>query len=821
MKKVIVLFDNVVTRFWMIFLATILGVSFICKAMYNMDDFPFFEYTKGLDIVLVVTLLIGYIMLFKFHSFIENKVPYTILLFLFGVVAIGFVMMVPIEPISDPKEVVNGALMFARGDIDGILSSEYMQYIMKNMKVAIFYALFILPFPKTVIALRLVNVFFYLLVVIFTGKICKNLYKDYEKTAFIIVASFFPLIFYCNQVYFDMPVLCAGTIALYFYTKEKSVTNITLAAIFVGIASYLRVLGFLFAIAIMIDYVFHSIHNRKENGCRVNYKSFLTIVIIILAIVFFFVGVDFIINYMFSAEGSSKESIWALFWMGINEPEFGMMHNEYLAEAQNKSFFDFIDLLCSRSFTQNLSLFGKKILWTWTQGTYQCQRYGFGYDVEDITGKFIYNTPLVSRFANTSLLLPATLISICRAQYMALMILMLIGVFSIIVRKQFDLYRVFVYLFFGTFWILVFYEMKSRYVFHLVSSMCILAVFGLINLQTHKYSIESIYTSNKVQIKRYAKIVFLLLMIISIITLTIHRRTIIAQDVKENQRQNANVYCQQSGLNIVERNISISNISREYEFLYIADTHAVASSMDELPAWNTTTDSRREMFKNALGVESRAQFETWINVCNALQVDALLLGGDIIDYGDDENIDWLKKQLSVLQAPYLYTLGNHDSFDVINDKQNHDNAKLKELFLDNDLDCAYMEYDEFIVCQVDDSLNRVSQTALDKFKEVYSMGKPIILVTHVPLYTENNIDFKMTTEELRGEDRLIGYGLDYEMDEYTKEFFDLVTASDSPVKLVLDGHVHFNHEDMLNETMPQYTVGSATDGQAYLIKITQ
>lgn len=55
--------------------------------------------------------------------------------------------------------------------------------------------------------------------------------------------------------------------------------------------------------------------------------------------------------------------------------------------------------------------------------------------------------------------------------------------------------------------------------------------------------------------------------------------------------------------------------------------------------------------------------------------------------------------------------------------------------------------------------------------------------------------------------------------EVTGEFIDLVLAKESPVVLVLAGHIHFYHRDMLNERVPQIVTGAAFEGEGLYITL--
>ena len=187
-----------------------------------------------------------------------------------------------------------------------------------------------------------------------------------------------------------------------------------------------------------------------------------------------------VVNENFRIENAEDESIWTLFWMGINEEKFGFMNGK--VASGKKSFNDFYELLISRNVKQNVRLFGRKILWTWSQGTYQAQRYGFGED-RTVLEKYGYETPLTGVLMSDFSFLRKFINAFCRAQYMSLFFFMILGLLSIRKDKEtIDKYRMMVYLMFGTFLVLTFYEMKSRYVMHCLIPMMLIAIEGMNNL---------------------------------------------------------------------------------------------------------------------------------------------------------------------------------------------------------------------------------------------------------------------------------------------------------------------------------------------------
>lgn len=477
MHKIVNFIDKTVRRFWIVLCIIIFAVALVIKAKYSFQDFPYFERNTIFDIIFLALFVILYMILYKNKGIIEKKIKYWMLWLFFGILGVLFVVLVPIKPFSDMQHVVNGALLFAKRDINGILNSEYLQNITKNMKVSGFYALFIAFFPKTHMSLKIVNVFFYLLIAHFMSLIAYNMNFKYSKMVYIFVASFLPLILYCNHVYYDLPTLLMCTIGVYFYTKGKDRKNMLLCGLCLGIGASLRILAYLFLIAIIVDYVFYYKKEIFNKHCNQ--------LIILLCFVIISVGIpkicDLGVNTFFRVEGAQDESIWDLFWMGINEEEFGFKHNE-IQDGTKKSFSDFYELLISRDVEQNCKLFGRKIFWEWSQGTYQAQRYAFGAEIfgksnEEQLAKFQYVTPVTQFFLNDGQIVRRIINSLCRAQYLALFLFMIIGMFNM-KDDEMDQYRMFIYLMFGTFLVLFFYELKSRYVLHCLIPMIVLALRG-------------------------------------------------------------------------------------------------------------------------------------------------------------------------------------------------------------------------------------------------------------------------------------------------------------------------------------------------------
>lgn len=274
---------------------------------------------------------------------------------------------------------------------------------------------------------------------------------------------------------------------------------------------------------------------------------------------------------------------------------------------------------------------------------------------------------------------------------------------------------------------------------------------------------------------------------------------------------------------VYQENIVIPALTKSYRFLYLSDVHVIIKSRVEIGCFGNT-DARMDGFKNNKGKSSYEQFPYWVQYAN-YNVDALLMGGDIIDYLSDENVNYIKDNLKKLKIPYLYTMGNHDSYVPWDDIGFiGDDKNLLGLFRKGNTEVQIQDYGDFNVVSVNDyaeaGLAKISKKALKEFKKVYNTDKPMILIVHVPLCTENTDALKEQTVKTWGSPLLFGENCGYDLDDTTKEFLDMVVSDNSPVVAVLSGHLHFYHKDMLNDKIVQIVSDYSAHGYGTVITVS-
>ena len=210
-------------------------------------------------------------------------------------------------------------------------------------------------------------------------------------------------------------------------------------------------------------------------------------------------------------------------------------------------------------------------------------------------------------------------------------------------------------------------------------------------------------------------------------------------------------------VNYVEE-IVIPGVEREYEFLFLTDLHLAIKTREEVGPYGSA-DERIAAFSNLKGTVSAKQLPQWIDYANEKQLDAVLMGGDIIDYYSEANEVYLQEQLDDLEMPYLFTLGNHELF-LPWEEPIREDAAIYNWFLDGNMDFQVLEYDEFVICAINNEPYDVSEESFIAMKKwiADNPDKPMILLAHVPFYTENDRSLLETSVSIWGQALVIGTG---------------------------------------------------------------
>lgn len=276
--------------------------------------------------------------------------------------------------------------------------------------------------------------------------------------------------------------------------------------------------------------------------------------------------------------------------------------------------------------------------------------------------------------------------------------------------------------------------------------------------------------------------------------------------------------------NLTTYDLSIPGVKKDYKFLFLTDTHVINESSDSDEQTKNYEKERLAVFQNQENAFAPISLMKWSEYANKENFDALLLGGDIIDSPSVSNIDYLNSSLASFDTPYLYTLGNHDWTYPWEYMTEEGKNKYLPAFLpsmDNNTAFHCMELEDLILVAIDNSSNQINPEALAPYREILSKGKPVIVLLHVPLYTESLL---AKTKEAWGNPVVLSGGIHGGIypDSVSTEFINLTLSKDSPVAAVIAGHVHLDDRSVIlgEKEIPQITGDAGYKGKGTIIRIT-
>ncbi|MDR0220197.1 MAG: metallophosphoesterase [Lachnospiraceae bacterium] len=282
------------------------------------------------------------------------------------------------------------------------------------------------------------------------------------------------------------------------------------------------------------------------------------------------------------------------------------------------------------------------------------------------------------------------------------------------------------------------------------------------------------------------------------------------------------------GLNIKTEEIIIAGLEGEYRFLFFSDLHMALAGEGDSPEIRDYVAERSAAFDGASSLTAPAKLAALVEAANAQTLDAVLMGGDIIDCPTPAALASLSQNLKLLDAPYLFALGNHDytfPWEYFSEKSLTE--YLPELATSVDVAAdgfSILELDGLVVVALDDSTNQINPAALSRLEAVLAQQKPVIILMHVPLVTDGNADLLAKSLEVWGPDPegnsrvLLGFSGLWP-NEGSRRFMDMIFAKDSPVVAILAGHAHFPHRDVLEPGIVQIIAAPAYEGNATIIEI--
>lgn len=487
-----------------LFVGLFIASTFVVRAQYNYaayGDNPILGSQQwGIFIPLLIVLLVAsgilYRLCLKLNRFRPVVVIPVVLLASFAVQTV-IIFWFPRVPTDDSQTVLSLAMdMLYDQDYSSFDTTGYLHMFPFNYSIVLILKTLLYLFPDNYLVIKLFNILCTLVTTLMIYLIYKQLHvksgeRDYG--VLVLAATYLPALFMNNLIYNDVIATALLTSSLYFlirFLKEKTYKWIVVAAILLALGNDLRSIGAIVLIAAVLCILL----NIRGLG----FKKFM-ISIGVLALLFNVPNwtqkwaLQSVVN---EPVGENAAPVYMWLNMGINLERFGFWDNrESYAIYQREANYNKADSteLFKQEIERKLSeasagdlvrMYTKKLIWTWTEGTYQMDRYGIGNGSSfgmgrgggGIDGSYSYATAATDWFQGDSA--PRTgVLWVVYTMNVLIYVFVLVRLIGGIRAKRYDeVPLILVILGFIGFYLL--WEIKSRYLFPVYPLLLVLAYMG-------------------------------------------------------------------------------------------------------------------------------------------------------------------------------------------------------------------------------------------------------------------------------------------------------------------------------------------------------
>ncbi|WP_214627442.1 metallophosphoesterase family protein [Paenibacillus agaridevorans] len=272
--------------------------------------------------------------------------------------------------------------------------------------------------------------------------------------------------------------------------------------------------------------------------------------------------------------------------------------------------------------------------------------------------------------------------------------------------------------------------------------------------------------------------------------------------------------------------IRISGLSQPTLLLHVTDSHMNAT--DSVEGYGTLSQSYVDY--NFDEVETRAHFEKALAFAAERQVDGVALTGDIVNGATVGNVAYLESRLGKLQAPILYTPGNHDwefPGEPWGEETRQAHVGKFARLAGGDPSFRVLELNGILLIGIDNSTYQITQAQLDFYQAELERGLPVLLFMHIPIYVPSLLKdvlhmwgspILLNAEDWDAE-RMVQWQVK-PATEATRNFHRLLL--DNPLGNLVGifcGHVHFAHADALSRGSCQYVTKPGFQGGYRVIRL--
>lgn len=280
-------------------------------------------------------------------------------------------------------------------------------------------------------------------------------------------------------------------------------------------------------------------------------------------------------------------------------------------------------------------------------------------------------------------------------------------------------------------------------------------------------------------------------------------------------------------VNPVYTTVKIPGMTRTDTLIHLTDSHftlAYDGEFDGLEKSDVLAqaaiDRTNQFTAQSDGLNTKDRFPYFLEYARQIGAKHILATGDMVDFASKANVDMLfGDYLANSGIGYTYCFGNHDwsfgdpSYYQTSQSYNNFGKKLFPDYMGGDVTFEARDMGEYVIVSLKNDDGSFMARHLKKLKEVSQLGKPIILMMHIPIHSPTLVD---DTTAAWGSDITLNPGS--LMSSY--QLYEYMLTEESNVVAIFAGHLHFNHEDIVGDKIPQYITDASYNGGCRIITVT-
>ncbi|MBR6308333.1 MAG: metallophosphoesterase [Lachnospiraceae bacterium] len=273
-----------------------------------------------------------------------------------------------------------------------------------------------------------------------------------------------------------------------------------------------------------------------------------------------------------------------------------------------------------------------------------------------------------------------------------------------------------------------------------------------------------------------------------------------------------------AGYTVDEVNLKVG-LDKPIKLIVINDLHLQINN-DEISLTEKETMTARVKDFTTGGLTTEKRWKKLPALINKEDADYVLFAGDMLDFNSEATVSALREGVEKIEKPLMYVRADHDIENYWQDSSDYWKSVERQSSISDNSALIVAELDEIILMGINYSQNNVSRGTVDAAREIMSRGKPVIVVTHVPIGQETGTELQTYSEEVRGGRRLYwAPGASNEPNAEMAELLGMIYADDSPVVAVLAGHLHAKWEGKVSENAIEHIFAPCFQGNVGIVNI--